>query len=264
MDNRISSLGQQMLWVSVLVLAGLSLSACQTKTAGLSGADPISTASIGSPSFTKTKELGTKWQKNPSNTEAGWAYAEGLGKLGRTQDQLSVLQTLAAQNPSDAALQGQVGKKLLSAGKTSEAIALLDRSVALGNKDWKTLSALGSAYDQQGKYGQAREFYGQALATSPNQVSVLNNMGMSYALEGNLKSAEKTLRAANELPSSATVPRLRQNLALVVGLQGRFDESRAIASADLPPDQVEANLAFLQKMLSQPNTWAQLSDGQQG
>jgi Flp pilus assembly protein TadD len=53
---------------------------------------------------------------------------------------------------------------------------------------------------------------------------------------------------------------VRQNLALVVGLQGRFDEARQIASADLPPDQVEANMAYLQKMLAQPNTWQQLAD----
>jgi len=51
---------------------------------------------------------------------------------------------------------------------------------------------------------------------------------------------------------------VRQNLALVVGLQGRFDEARSIASKDLPPDEVDANLAYLQQMLSQPNTWAQL------
>ena len=258
------SFGRHLLLASMLVVGSLSLAGCQTKTAGLGGADPISTASIGPGSFSKTKELGAKWQKNPKDTKAGWAYAEGLGSLGQTQEQFKVLQTLAAQNPNDAALQGQVGKKLLSAGQTAEAVGMLDRSVAMGNNDWKTLSALGSAYDQQGKYAQAREFYDQALSVSPNQVSVLNNKGMSYALEGNLKQAEATLRAANELPGSAAVPRLRQNLALVVGLQGRFDESRTIASADLPPDQVEANLAFLQKMLSQPNTWAELSDGEQG
>jgi Flp pilus assembly protein TadD len=50
----------------------------------------------------------------------------------------------------------------------------------------------------------------------------------------------------------------------VVGLQGRFEESRKIASEDLPPDEVEANMAYLQKMLSQPNIWQQLSGDTQG
>jgi Flp pilus assembly protein TadD len=45
---------------------------------------------------------------------------------------------------------------------------------------------------------------------------------------------------------------VRQNLALAVGLQGRFEEARDIASRDLPPDTVEANLTYLRSMLSQP------------
>ena len=53
-------------------------------------------------------------------------------------------------------------------------------------------------------------------------------------------------------------PTLRQNLALVVGLQGRFDEAKDIASKDLPPVQVEANMTFLRNMLAQPDPWQQL------
>ena len=42
----------------------------------------------------------------------------------------------------------------------------------------------------------------------------------------------------------------RQNLALAVGLQGRFDEAEAIAKAELSPQQAEANVAYLQSMLT--------------
>ena len=75
-----------------------------------------------------------------------------------------------------------------------------------------------------------------------------------------MPDAEKTLRLAIAGKGAEKLPRIRQNLALVVGLQGRFDEARKIASQDLPPDQVDANLAYLQQMLSQPNTWAQLQN----
>ena len=37
---------------------------------------------------------------------------------------------------------------------------------------------------------------------------------------------------------------------LVIGLQGRFAEAEQIASADLPPDQAAANVAYLRKMLA--------------
>jgi Flp pilus assembly protein TadD len=43
---------------------------------------------------------------------------------------------------------------------------------------------------------------------------------------------------------------VRQNLALVVGLQGRFAEAESIVKADLPPDEAAANVAYLKQMLS--------------
>ena len=88
--------------------------------------------------------------------------------------------------------------------------------------------------------------------------------GGKEILRLDLKQAEDTLRKADALPRSKAEPRIRQNLALVVGLQGRFDEASALAREDLPPDQVEANMAYLKKMLSQPNTWQQISEGSKG
>jgi len=79
---------------------------------------------------------------------------------------------------------------------------------------------------------------------------------MSYLLEGDLKTAETHLRAAAQSPVADS--RVRQNLALVVGLQGRFDEAEQIASHELSPDQARANVAFLRKMLAQQNAWNQI------
>ena len=45
--------------------------------------------------------------------------------------------------------------------------------------------------------------------------------------------------------------RVRQNLGLVVGLQGRFAEAEDIVKADLPPDEAAANVAYLRQMLMQ-------------
>ena len=175
-------------------------------------------------------------KRDQKNLELGLAYADGLEKLGQTDQQMQVLATLSTQNPQNAHIQAVYGKKLLATGRSGEAIPVLKAIADSGTADWRILSALGSAYDQQGQYGTARETYGKALALQPNQISVLNNMGMSHALEGNLKQAEETLRSAMALPEGKSLPRLRQNLALVVGLQGRFEESRQIASEDLPPE----------------------------
>jgi Flp pilus assembly protein TadD len=43
---------------------------------------------------------------------------------------------------------------------------------------------------------------------------------------------------------------VRQNLGLVVGLQGRFAEAEQIVRADLPADEAAANVAYLKQMLN--------------
>jgi Flp pilus assembly protein TadD len=248
--------------VAALMLAGCEKSGSSLMS-GLTGkessADPMATASTG-PSFKRTEELSKKWEADQNNAEVGLAYATSLGQLGQKDTQIQILRTVAVKNASNGAVQEKVGKQFLMTGQFSDAADALEKATQQPNVEATTFSALGSAYDQQGRYDLARKNYGVALQKKPDDPAILNNLAMSHALEGKLPDAEKYLRQALAQPSSKDVPRVRQNLALVVGLQGRFEEARKIASEDLPPDQVEANLAYLQQMLSQPNTWQQLSE----
>lgn len=249
---------------AVALSAALLLAGCQNK-ASVAGGDQLTTGSIGSTgedvSFKKTEELAARWKKNRGDASVGLAYADSLQKLGQQQASQQVLQEVAQANPANAQVQARIGKSLLAAGDSAGAAAALERATAADPRDWQALSALGSAYDQSSRHAEAREKYQQALAIKPDAVPVRNNYAMSYALQGKLPEAEKMLRELMNT-TGANAPRVRQNLALVVGLQGRFDEARQIASEDLPPNEVEANLAYLQQMLSQPNTWKQLQEGQ--
>ncbi len=247
----------------VIAVSAAALAGCQ-KSASLEQLDSMSTASTEPPSIQAIAKLGKAWQEDPGNIGKGIAYASGLETLGQTDRQMSVLKQLHHKHPANSKLAILFGKKLAQAGKSSDALPILERAAASSGADWRVHSALGSTYDQQGLYDKAQGEYGKALALQPNELSVLNNMGMSFALQGNLNQAETTLRQASLLPKAGTQPRIRQNLALVVGLQSRFEEARKIASEDLPPEQVEANMGYLQKMLSQPNTWQQLAKGGQG
>jgi Flp pilus assembly protein TadD len=248
----------------LLAVSSASLAACQQKTANLDQVDSMSTGSTTPASFQKTAELGKAWKADPGDVAKGLAYANALESLGQPAQELGVLKQLYERNSDNTKLAVLYGKKLVQYGKPAQAMPILEVAAASPEADWRIHSALGSAYDQQGLYDKAQAEYGKALVMKPNELGVLNNMGMSYALQGNLKQAEATLRQALALPNSASYPRIRQNLALVVGLQGRFEDSRKIASEDLPADQVEDNLAYLQKMLSQPNTWQQLAEEGQG
>ena len=78
----------------------------------------------------------------------------------------------------------------------------------------------------------------------PDEPSVLSNLGLSYMLTQELPKAEETLRRA--YANRRADARVRQNLALVVGLQGRFAEAETIVKADLPADEAAANVAYLQ------------------
>jgi Flp pilus assembly protein TadD len=248
-----------------LLLLAMLASGCSNRGAALDS-DPVTTGSTPpagtgtAPSYLRTRDLAAAWAAHPGDEKIGMEYATNLGKLGQVDAQTDVLKSLSIAHPADTALQARIGKEFLAGQRPGEAATILERATASGNADWKTYSALGSAYDQQGQFDLARQQYNKALALQPGALSVQNNLAMSFALQGRLPEAEKLLRTAINQPGSASVPEVRQNLALVVGLQGRMDEAKQIASADLPPDQVEANMQYLQQMLAKPNTWAQLQN----
>ena len=112
----------------------------------------------------------------------------------------------------------------------------------------------GAVLDQMGRHEEAQRYYADALRIIPDEASVLSNLGLSYAMTNDLAEAEQHLKKAASLPGATS--RIRQNLALVIGLEGRFEEARALFAAELPPDKVEANMAYIKSMLTQQNRWA--------
>ena len=90
----------------------------------------------------------------------------------------------------------------------------------------------------------------------PDAVPVINNLALSYALDGKANKAEDLLRKATA--SGHEDKRVRQNLALVLGLQGKFGEARQIASSDMKDTEAKASMAYLQNMLDKPTRMAAL------
>jgi Flp pilus assembly protein TadD len=93
----------------------------------------------------------------------------------------------------------------------------------------------------------------------PDHPSVLSNLGLSYVLSKELPRAEDTLRRAHRL--APTDLRVRANLALAVGLQGRFAEAEKIVRADLPPAEAAANVTQLKQLLSRKDKENARADG---
>ncbi len=80
-----------------------------------------------------------------------------------------------------------------------------------------------------------RAYYAAALKIAPDQPQVLSNLGLSYALERQMPNAESTLRTAAAQPGADM--RVRQNLALVLALQGKFGEAEDVSRRDLAADR---------------------------
>ena len=175
--------------------------------------------------------------------------AQALRATGQRAQAVAILEQAAMRNPQSKVLLGEYGRALAEAGQYEQALEVLDRAHTPENPDWHILSAQGAVLDQMGRHEEAQRHYLTALKIVPDEPTVLSNLGLSYALSKDLKNAEVTLRRAAAHPP--VDQRVRQNLALVVGLQGRFDEAEAIARADLPPDQAAANVAYLKEMLAQ-------------
>jgi len=152
-------------------------------------------------------------------------------------------------NPSNKALVGAYGRALADIGQNKQALEVLEKAHTPDNPDWRVLSAQGTALDQLGRHQEAQRYYASALKIAPDEPSVLSNLGLSYALSKDLQKGEATLRRATA--GNKPDPRVRQNLALVVGLQGRFGEAEEIARADLPAEEAASNVALLKEMLTQ-------------
>jgi Flp pilus assembly protein TadD len=200
-------------------------------------------------------EAGQRYQAKPSDADVALRYARALRKTGQNAQAAAVLQQATIHNPNDKRLLGDYGRALAENGRLKEAFEMLDRAHTPDRPDWRVFSAQGAVLDQMGRHETARRYYEAALAIVPDEPSVLSNLGLSYALSKELPKAEETLRKAASTGSKDK--RVRQNLALVVGLQGRFHEAQEIARAELPPAGAAENIAYLQEMLPKKSVAAE-------
>jgi Flp pilus assembly protein TadD len=198
------------------------------------------------------ESYGERYRANPKNPEAALAYGQALRTTGQRAQAVAVFEQATIAHPTNKLLLAGFGRALADNGNFQQAFDVLSRAHSPDNPDWRILSVQGTALDQLGRHDEARRYYASALKIVPEEPSVLSNLGLSYVLSKDLPKAEETLRRA--YASGKADARVRQNLGLVVGLQGRFAEAETIVKADLPAEEAAANVAYLKEMLSRKNT----------
>ena len=223
--------------------------------AGVAGCQTMSdvTGSLGSRAEPKdparaTEIYGERYRSNPKDADAGLAYGQALRANGQRAQAAAVLEQATIAHPTNKALLAAYGRALADNGNYQQAFDVLSKAHSPENPDWRLLSVQGTALDQMGRHEDARRYYAGALKIAPGDPGVLSNLGLSYMLSRDLPKAEEALRQAYASPRASA--RVRQNLALVVGLQGRFAEAESIVKADLPPEEAAANVAYLKDMLN--------------
>jgi Flp pilus assembly protein TadD len=241
-------------------LLAVAVAGCQTtqpmeatgSIGAVAAAPPVPTA--GTADWRRSAEAwGERYRANPQDADAAINYAAALRGNGQRSQAVAVLEQAGLLHPKNMAVLGAYGRALADVGDYKQALEVLNRAHTPEQPDWRILSVQGAVLDQMGKHEEAQRYYATALRIMPDEPSVLSNLGLSYALSKDLVRAESTLRRASTQGSGDA--RVRQNLALVVGLQGRFSEAESIARADLPSDEAAANVAYLRKMMAQQNGW---------
>jgi Flp pilus assembly protein TadD len=237
--------------VTAVLAAGLG--GCQTMsdiTGSLTSSSPSSSKAQAVPDDPRraVEVYGERYRANPKDAEAAMEYGQALRATGQRAQAAAVLEQATIAHSGNKALLAAYGRALADNGNSQAAFDVLSRAHSPANPDWRILSVQGTTLDKLAKHEEARRYYATALKIVPEEPSVLSNLGLSYMLTRELPQAEETLRRAYSNPRADA--RVRQNLALVVGLQGRFAEAESIAKGDLPADEATANVAYLREMLS--------------
>ena len=246
----------------VAVSASALLAACSSSNGpaaldGLLGPSAPQTASArqaGTPA-TQQSELdralaywGEEYKKKPHDLTVALSYARNLKAAGHKQQAFSVLQGAAILHGDSKELASEYGRLALEFDQVAIAEKLLAAAEDPLKPDWRLISARGTALAKQGKYAEAIPHYERALALAPKQPSLMSNLAMAHAAMGDAPRAEAILREA----AASGDPQVKQNLALVVAMQGKHDESRTIASAVLPADAAASDANFFRAMVKAP------------
>ena len=197
--------------------------------------------------LTQSAFFANQYDHDPSDVTMGLDLSNALRALGRYPEAADTANRVLLTSPDNIDVLTAAARAQIDGNQAFYAVAPLQHALTLKPGDWRLYSLLGVAYDQIKRQDDAQTAWATALSLSPANPAVLTNIAMSKLTQGDFAGAEPLLRQAAAQPGATL--QIRQNLALVLGLQGKMDEAERLLRQDLPPDQADANLAWLQANL---------------
>ncbi|MDO9222868.1 MAG: pilus assembly protein TadD [Caulobacter sp.] len=192
------------------------------------------------------RELGI----DPRDLEAGVGMAQALRQMGRFEEAADTAGRVLIIAPDNLDALLETARAHIGRGQGFYAIEPARHAQALAPRDWRPVALLAVGLEQAGRDGEALTAHLQALALAPGEPAVLTNLALYKATHDDLPGAEQLLRTAAGSPRADA--RVRQNLALVIGLQGRVAEAEQLVRQDLPPEQAASNIAWLKAATQGP------------
>ena len=206
--------------------------------------------------ITRANFWANEYQKDAAELDTTIEFMRALRGIGSHDRVLEIATTALPIHPESHEIFLELGRSFMAQSKFEQAAQAFVRSADLAPATEATpLAALGLAFDRLEEHEKAQQAYQYALDREPDRATTLSNYGLSLALTGQLEAAEAALRKAVLAPSADV--RVRQNLALILGLQGRFEEMQAV-DPNAPPRSIEANQRALQEMITPTRNYEDL------
>ena len=182
--------------------------------------------------FAQAAFWSNEYHLNPGDLESAIKLASAVRKLGNPGRAVEITQTTRALYPRDPYLMAEYAAALIATERSQEAVTVLSQGLSTTPSYGRLWSLKGAALDQQERYAEARQHYDRALRITPNDPNVMANIGLSHALSGDVVTAEGWLRRAASMPNASDS--VRQNLMLVLQLQGKTAEADRMAAQNRP------------------------------
>lgn len=189
---------------------------------------------------------GEKFSKSPSTLEYALNYSRNLRAMGRKREALAALQHASNYHAQNREFASEYGRLALELDQVQTAKSVLSFADDPAKPDWRVISARATVLAKEGSNKDAIAMFERALVLSNRNPSVVNNLAMAYTLDGRAAEGEKLLR---EAATKSQSDKVQKNLALVLGLQGKYDEAKVIGGRVLPHTTVAEDTNLVRKIV---------------